>query len=646
MYGYQGYGKNKVIKEINSIDEILNTNYSLYGSNFLDDCDSFLTKLYSKDEILTSQQVDSLIRKMIKGRSRSLLNYYGYKNIAVLNKLTEKHMLTEKQVGSIISCIKNNTDSFKWIDNLIILGYQLADKQRDKLITLGYKAGIDLILKKGTSCIEELNSICSSVEFNLEKVETFLKKFNIIPAISTVEILIQKLSISATNYYGSYAAQNKQKSDFEFVIKKLIEYKLPPCIEVIEKLYKFIDFYQIPQYIDKLFNTNFINDLSDIAFMFDHQSHLLIPMGNIEYMLTKCEQYKIHLNPKYLKPLMIGINKSAEPTGLYQSIINIKTYTHIKFIYDSQIILEPYYNIIDKFLQVSKGSELELLEHACYVSDRLVFDILINKSIEFTEKCVSNTCASHSINMLKILFNMKGLPNLDCVKSLTGNDNSNVQVFNLLLANGLPINIETIEVAFTKGLYISNLEDYGFKPDLDLYKICYKYNNFPNVYVIQLEKNSSIDMDIRLAIAGGLSTKKTEEEIIDLIKTRNILPDYMMYGQAIINYKHKLVEYFENEWKMKPNLDALVLINDLSYRQQYLKRIIDCHNIKQDIITTFAEPPKQVEIIKNDPITQINGDKFTKKVVVRGKKKEATKSSKNILKKTKKTEPVEYSDNE
>lgn len=580
-------------KENISIDEILTKNYYYcFGSGFCKDCNSLFTGLYSKNKTLSSQQVDSLIKKMVKGRTKSSLIRYD-ENLEVLDLLTKKHLLTEKQVTAILNCLKP-AQNLKWIDNLIKLGYQLTDKQIDKLVTLGYEQGIDLILKRDQSNIEELNKICETTPLNLEQMESFLIKFKVIPTIETINII--------KNSYVDL--------ELESVVKLLIKYQLPVCIQVVEELYKYINLNKISEYIDELFKTK-INDLSDIVFIFSSGSHIDNAMDNVLYLITKCKQYEINLDHKYLKLLMTHIKKSGDYKTQHEpSTININTY-HYAYIYSFRTVSISYYEIINIFITQDLTSQdlLGLLEHACYISDRLVFDILINKSKEFSEKCVLNACESCSIDMLKILFNMKALPTLECVKSLKNNGLNN-DIFDLLLVNGLPVNDETIEAALTKGLYIENLENYGYKVDLNLYKICYKYNNFPTVYIKQLENNQFVNLDIRLAISDyfNLHSGKTEDEIINLIKIRNIIPDYMMYGHAVVNRKDKLVEYFENEWGLKPNLDTLVLINDFQFRREYLQRIIDCHNIKQDIITTVAEPAKQAEIetVKSDRINNPN----------------------------------------
>lgn len=612
------YGRNRD-PNIKSIDDILKKKYSIYGSQFSEDSELFFKNLYSKNELLTPKQTDSFIKIMIRGKSRSLLRFGGGKTIIALNRLTERHILTSGQVSLIINCIINyNDQSFKWVDNLILLGYQLSDLQRDKLIAIGYQAGIDLILNKETSTIDDLNGICNSIDFNLDKIDIFFKKFGIIPTLKTLDIVISKFcpELSSVSY-----GESKFRQNFELAVKKLIEYKLVACVEVIHKIYKFIDLSSISDYIDQVFNSNpnKIYDMSVIGFMFNREAHSVIAISNVKYILSKCKQYSINIDLIYLKQLMIAINKyNKDNMGGYDQVFDIKKYTYVGYIFESQKVLEQYYSIINKFLEVSKDLDMELLEHASYISDRLVFDILINKINKFTDKCVSNACSSGSVDILNTLFNMKALPTLDCVKSLSSYNH--IDIFNLLLKNGLPINTDTIEAAFIKNIYISNLEDYGYKPDLVLYEICHKYRIFPWVYILQLENNLSVQMDIRLAIKNYEKKCLPDNQIIDLIKLRNIIPDLMMYTEAVISNKSDLVEYFENECNMKPNLDTLILIENLSMRREYLKRIIECHNIKEDIISTVARP-KSVEI-KNSlqEIPTNKSEIISKKIIVRSKK--------------------------
>ena len=606
--------RNKEPKVFDSADDLINEYHSLYGDNFKIDYQFFLKQLYAKNELMTNHQVDRFIKKMIKGKSRSLLTYGYYNNIDVLNVLTERHLLTEKQVTSIITCMIGFPPSFKWVDNLTLLGYKLLNKQRDKLIALGYKIGVDLILNKETSNIDELNSICSSKDFDLGKMETFLKKFKIVPQLSTIEILVNKIN-----------SNNNKDTDFHLAIEKMIEYGFPLSFAFVEKIFRKINLKLFANYIDKLFTEGHIKLLSDIDFMFkayevtNNFSPTVVILTNIDYMISLFLNKNIPLNggDQYLKLLMTRIDKHEKDKKFDLKLMkkeneldydnkmeeykkNIDQYYYRIYTYDAKLVLNKYFDVAIKLIQAS-SNPLELLEHACLVSDRLIFDILIDKLNKFTEKCVSNVCSSGSSFMLQILLNMKALPTLECLKSIHCDNNI---MFDLLLKNGLPINRDTIEISLTKGLYISNLQDYGYQPASELYEICYKHDRFPYQYISQLKTNSSLNMDIRLAIKenplketntkGNKTSKEanlkiTDDEIIQKIKDNNIIPDYMMYGHAVSSGKTKLVEYFEKEYGMKPNLDALILIENVTSRRNYLERIISCHNISQDIITTTAK---------------------------------------------------------
>lgn len=586
MYGHKGNF---------TIDDIMGKRYIMYNSVFFKDCKFVLDKIYSRNETLTSSQLDNLIKKMVKGKSRSLMTYRIAEGIELLGHITEKHLLSEKQVTLIIECIiscNRSIESFQWIDNLIALGYELSDMQINKLVSMNYQKSIDMmfkkILQKDCSNIRELNLICSSPHIPLEDIEKYLNKYKINPTLETVESIIQMEKNKDPNIKTPIA---------DLILMRILllsQNGLQESVQVIQYIYKIFLIDILNDYIDKLFDKNIISKMSDINFMFKQEYHLPIVMENIIYMLKKFEQYNIPRDFECLKNLMTQITRPAK----YQED-NINQYNYGRYTNSN---IEKYFDIIISFLKDSPLGfdnityELELLEHACYISDILMFDILIKKINTYTNKCVINACVSWSINMLNILFDMKALPTLECVKQLGENRYRNIEIFNILLKNGLPINMETIDAAFEKEIYISSLDNYNVVADIELYKLCYKYDKFPNEYITQLDKNPSVNMDLRLSIANKQTgPAKTQEEIIEEIVTRGITPDYTMYDHAVCNNKLKLIQYFENEWKMKPSLNALVLIPDLTTRKQYMKRIIECHNIDPSIIISVAVPQENMQ---------------------------------------------------
>lgn len=550
------------------MEDIIAHKYLSYnGGDFLRDCKYFFNELYRSNQLLTSNQLDAFIKKIVFGKSRSLINISI--NIEVLNILTQRHLLTEKQVSSILDCFKWKQKSYVWIENLIKLGYNISDKQRIILIDHGYRQGIDLILNKDTATINDLNIICKMHELDNEKIKNFLDKFKIIPNLDTIEILCKNIeyNINTTNIIVA--------------IDEMIKHNLPLSLAFIKILFNHIIFVEfsgsIKKYIERLFDENYVKCINDIEFIFIK----LTPMNilNILYLIRLCSRFNIpHYNDaKYLKLLMTANHDNDKDKD------------------NDKIFLKNYKDIVMVFLNsLSNESELlELLEHACHMSDEFTFDIILNKINKITDKCIIYACGSYNIRILKILLNMKVLPTIECLKALSDINSKNHEIFNILISNGLVINLETIEIAFMKNIYIDNLQIYGYQPDIEVYKICYKYQCFPNTYILQLKKNPLLHMDIRLAIHKDNEYRdkdisKSEDKIIQLIKDNNIIPDYMMYGHAVSTNKTKLIEYFEIVFNMKPNLDALILIDDLSRRQEYLRRIISCHNIPREIIMTSA----------------------------------------------------------
>ena len=613
MYAYHNNHNNNVV--IDSIDAIIQGHYNPWNNAFSNDCNSFLKKKYGHNELLTDIEVESLIKKMVKGKTKSLIGNYYSQNIGALDILTQKHKLSEKQVTAVLSCMKQvGKDLFKWVDNLILLGYELAIEQRDKLILLGYKAGVDLILKKDVADITDLNSICNTADNNLDKIKYFFSKFGIIPDQSTLDILIARAkSLGDNNYTKAF-------------IVLLIDHGLVPDIQTIVKLSDCMYLDTINKHIVKIFEEKLIKSLSDLSQIFC-VPHTLIKLSNIKYVLSLATKFGVPLDPQVLQNLSLCITSSNNNNALNFSL---QYYQYNgTYVYDSIVVLGIYHNIIKTFLDspMTEENKLLLLENACLKGNRLQFDLLINELNKFTNQCVLNCCASGSVDILKILLNMKALPTSDCIGYL---QNNSMAIFTLLLENGLPVNINNIELAFNKGLYIENLSDYGFEPGMDLYELCYKLMIYPLTYIKQLMKNPAVNLDVRTEImeysAHNNNVRKSDEEIIKMIDSAGVTPDYMMYSDAVSrgSNRTRLVEYFETEWGLAPNFHTLVRIPDYNGRLNFLSRIIKNHNISESLLMTnssknplMSVPP---QVLEKDPTLKA-GVKDKKTIVVKGKKK-------------------------
>jgi hypothetical protein len=555
------------------------------------------TVMCEKNELMTEEQVNKLVNNLTYGKSRSCLLAHRAGS-DILSMLTHRHILTAKQVALVIRCIDGgklpDDFSFQWVDNLLSLGCKFSNEHYNKLIVYGYKAGINTIMSKNEATLDDLNVICKSGQFNA--LDAFIKKFKVAPDLSTINIL-------AKQDIGDIQKQN--------VIIKLVQHeRFPLSVELIKSIFSVIDLRSISDYVANLFNLHKITRFSDIRFIFRNPVTLR-EMCNINYLVTMCHDRNVTLDDEYLKIIMM---QTVISTCLITTEVNLVLKNNIKLYRctefdgrhnDTYKYLDNYYDVVSKFVLASTNRKA-LLEHSCLVDDRLTFDIIVKHLNTATEKCLLNACASGSFDMIKILLDMKILPTIECIRSMKPKY-INKDIFYLLLKYGLPVNLEVVEACLIKGIYIQDLHEHGYKPDIELYKICYKYNDFPKLYVDQLKKNPAVNMNIRLAISRNMkandnankSTKKnpdeiecpvyTVEEIIQMMKDNHVVPDYMMYTHAVATKNTRLVEYFEKEFGMKPTISALILINNENDRREYLDRILKCHDVPSELLTTHAE---------------------------------------------------------
>ncbi|AYV81424.1 MAG: hypothetical protein Harvfovirus33_2 [Harvfovirus sp.] len=636
-YHYNGYGA-AARKDIEGIQDILTWGYRYYDSTFAQDCVKLFKILEDKGEHLTDKEIELFVRKLTLGKTKSLI---GRNSIYVegLSALTKKHLLTDKQINTIIGCFnpKNITSlSFKWVDNLILQKYELSSKTRNTLIALGYTAGIDIILNQNESNIDEFNAICNMKEINIEKIQAYVKKFKIVPTLDSVDIIVGNYVAHQNNPYGygyNYGqAVKAQKDELEHLLKIIEIFTaggLEVSLEFIVKIIKYMPLDRINDYVEKLFTMNVVRSGDDISVLINSQNHNVMVMNNLVFVFGKCVKYKISLGLNVLRGMLIATYIYVAP-GVVGDVGISDKINPLKYFYRGghlgNEIMPKYFGVINLFLENSTDeiSELELLEHACLISDRLVFDILLKRLGKFTSKCLINACASGFTEMLQVFFNMKALASIECLEVIP---HGSIVLFTLLLNNGLPVNLKTIEVAMLKGLYIDNLSDnYGFQADVELYKLCHRLSLFPENYVVQMKNVAEINMDVRYMIVEEL-TDDGVKAVIKIIEDRGIVPDSMMYDDALEMGIYALVKYFEEEWGMKLNLTSILRICSLSERMKYLDVLVNGGIISKDVVTTKA-------VLRNvvaAPVEPVVVKKKVKKLVVKGKKK-------------KKQEPVDYTE--
>ncbi|AYV84588.1 MAG: hypothetical protein Hyperionvirus30_4 [Hyperionvirus sp.] len=577
MYGHQ---------IVNSVEDIVNGYYSPWNSSFAQDCVRVIKMIEEKGEHLSVGNIEQLVKKMTKGKTKSIIGKNN-KNIEGLNTLAKNHLLSDLQIKGILTCFsaKEIDDrTFVWIDNLILQKYEPSKVIWGMLVKMGYRQGVDIIMNKNESSIADFHAICGMKEISYERIEEYLKKFKVVPTMESVGIVVSKFGELC-----SFPVKIDGVNKLSRIIEKFVMFGLAPGLELLVSVCSYMYFEKIGDYVDELFRLCYVRNLGDLSFLFGSQIHHFTRMSNIVYMLKKCKKYCIGIDVGALMPMVTCIGSDMRGYG----------YRQLGYVSGSATLaelIEKYRMVINLFLMeggsINDKVELELLERACLVSDRLMFDVLMKRLNKFTNRCLINACASGSVEMVVVFFGMKALGSIECLEVIPLGAKV---LFDLLLANGLPVNLKTIELAMGKGLFIDKLfENYGFEPGLDLYRLCHRYSLYPDEYVRQMCGGFGINWDIRRAINSfGVNN---EEGIVAMIRDRGMVPDEMMYDDALVCRKEVLLKYFENEWGMKLNLTSIMRVNLLGDRLWYLDRLVKSGVVPENIIRAKAE--KKVEFNK------------------------------------------------
>jgi len=166
-------------------------------------------------------------------------------------------------------------------------------------------------------------------------------------------------------------------------------------------------------------------------------------------------KYKLPIHTKLYE--LLSRQNSKNVSGVYVASLTIYQYSYNSG--NTNKYLEIYSSIVDYLVNTNEyAPTLNDLETACKKGDEKLFDAIFTKINIFSQKCLVNACGSSHKNILKKLFDMKALPDRDCVGALLYD---NREIFDLLLANGLLIDLGTIEVALSKNIAINNIDDMG-----------------------------------------------------------------------------------------------------------------------------------------------------------------------------------------
>lgn len=576
------YGRR--VQQVITIDDLINKDYYYYyNSDLNDDLCRILKEMYKVGQTLSEAQLESVRQKLMNGYGKRRALNYSTGCWEALELITKRHTLSDAEITAILTIAPSN---WAWLDNLIANGKVINKKQMTKAMSLGYAAGITLLMTQPTAKLSDLNGILKigpgkstlEQEFN-DKIKAFIDKFKLKPDATTFDVLEPEMWA-----FPEWCRK---------LVVILIEYNPDPKPEIFIKLNKIIGLDKISTYVEKYFSSKIIDSKTIESCCSDvENSH---DLENITWILEQAKKYSMRIEPACLEKLSTKTKYNKDLNNLF-GLADVRANISSCVYSSIPIKSEKYVDIIEWFLTNSLDTESinKMLEVACEKGDQILFDILIEKATCISDACLENTCGSSKILFDK-LINMKCLPTIGCVDNITTYNPANgVVVLDDLLSNGLGLNLEVIKRAMANGIYISNFEQMGYVPDIELYRAMYELGIYPEVYLEKLKTNPSLNMDIRESIRtfGSKSTGKyilkTEEEIIKQIKLRNIVPDDIMYTHSIENTCGDLIKYFEDEWGMKPNITSLVKISDYTEREKYFKRLLELYSsvIPQEVLVT------------------------------------------------------------
>jgi len=575
----------------------------------------FQNKYYNILDILTEYRViksiylQKIINIIIKNEitkhvgiqwiSNLIKNDYPFSNKEIEVIFESEFDITKKQQNKLLDMLKDSDSETESIDDAIVLkrvdGCGIPDDDvdpdadlykrfeqlhnelnGDDVATLGYnKNSINKSVTEKVTVVEDEHE-----DITINDRDVFdMSDFKLLVSHNNLDIIINYLqgcgSIMNAKILEELPSHMRTKNIFERIFK--MEPPVESNIEIIDFIHTkttvlLADITGLNEFMNKLlidikFSREFIDKLD---FVFQVPKSL----KNILFLISKFADFKICFPMENIKRLLLQVN--------YTKYGNTEEYR-----FDSTLSL---YNIdpADEYLQtltvfLSLQPELyctEFLEYAIRAKDDLTFDLIIDKIYNTPIECTYLACEMAAKHMLERL--LKENPNhavSECIDHLDISkpryDNTNI--CEVLVKAGVTLTTETLEKMFNKGtsswtIFESIKMDY----DIELYKLCHKYNEFPYQLICKIKMNPFNEMELREKIKGY--NANNEDDIIRYIESNEIKPDYMMYDDSVKHNKTKLIEYFEKNHGFKPNMDTLLRIDDFTRRMNYYQRLLKLQN--------------------------------------------------------------------
>lgn len=443
---------------------------------------------------LTNGEINKLISKLISFCKipEELISLYN--PFILLNNLTKNQLLKYNIIEKIVkNTVQFNNKDLIWFDNLVKKGYVINQETFELLFVNGYGSYYD-VLQNMTIITQTQFIILSYIQdIDSKCLYEIMSKFK--------NLKLRELFIKSTNYKTCVDIINQFYNNEPHMI-----------IDILSNVYDVISFIDIT-FIDEIINNGLFFNMNQLITNITHSNESPIKYdmlyNNSIYIHDLFQNKKIS-SVTYLSNLMVPTIYNDEKQNTYQ--INL---------HNPQVTLDDYIYLVDKFLlnpYNSRSDLINILEKTCEKSDLYTFNKIISMINYSSEKCLLLACSSSSEYIILKLLNMKTYPTIECLKVMQNDELSltiykKKRVLKILLDNGLPVNDETINVAFWMNLYIENLIQYNYTPDEKLYRLCLDNLKFPVTYVVQLNKY----MDKK---------KFTEEELLYLDTSKNSYTTY------------------------------------------------------------------------------------------------------------------------
>lgn len=549
--------------------------------------------------IMTTKQFNSLMKYMTKKNNENCC----YLDYLLKNKCFDclkllAHKMTRHHLDQIIGVIDENKlikeISCEWLNILIDNKFNFSNEQVDYIKQMDLSKEQMRYMEEYTESVEENNESKESKEDHIHEIsEQEKEQIN-----KNHFIAVKKLVHHSAHYHEimNYIKKNSVELTYD-ILSQLPHYmlssqyyflaifhsnKIKPDMRSLQLIYeKQLTPYGTIVFTDKAYDNYFNNFFDDCIIQFDRKNREEFRkldfifnntkvLKNTLFLISKCYEKKIVFNIEYLKKLICCTYLTTTKT--YDKGQQI-TQVHYKF--TDNVIDDPYeeyFQIISFWLDDPKIYSHDFIEYVIKEGDELTFDTIIDKvPVEIIDnKLVLICCKNGEIRMLEKLLSINpSLASNECINIMNPKKNeNNVKITNILLKHGLKIDIKLIELMLQKDIVHQHLSDHNIPYDMTLYKLCHKHAYFPKSYIENMYLTVP-NLDIRNKIRDD---KINDDNIINIFVTSNIIPDDMMYDDAVRLGRIKLSEFFEKQYGFKPNFKSCMKINDYKKRMNYYSR--------------------------------------------------------------------------